>query len=77
MHAHVRVCHACTLTQNTHAQAHMQHKWGMTKAARDFAEISLRTACAQDREVERYQALTADNVRQVPGPPFVCVSLCV
>ena len=55
----------------------MQHKWGMTKAARDFAEISLRTACAQDREVERYQALTADNVRQVPGPPFVCVSLCV
>ena len=44
--------------------AHLQHRWGHSREAREMAALSLRSACAQDREMERYQALTADNVRK-------------
>ena len=41
----------------------LMHKWGMSKEHREIDAIALRTACAQDREMERHRVLTADNVR--------------
>ena len=54
--------------------AHLHHRWGQSKETREMAELSLRSACAQDSHMQHHEELTPDTVRVLK---YMCVIYCL